>query len=355
MIFNVSIEKGIAKFIPSEPNQKYVCSNSENKVKFTFDEDWAGHNKKFARFIWNGEAHDVEFSGNECNIPEINKTSSFEVGVYVGESAKGEPTLSSTGATIPALLSIRCKSAKAAAGSGKNYTNEARGYAEAAAQSAQSAKASEEAIEDIIEEAIEEAIEEKSVEVQAHQAYYDSIVAMVEAYGNDNVYIVEEGRDIAEYGQIQDARSAKVIALPNGLTCVGNSNFAEGAVAQIKIPPSVVSIEDGAFGDCYCLKKVDFPSKLQRINANAFGGTIVDKFKIPKSVTWIGNLALASNVDMIIDLTEFGYDTPFPATGGVVWGNISEATIRIPKGRKSELLAMTNWASGDYTIEEVEV
>ena len=350
MILKVNIENRIAKLQVDDAH--IVCGNSGDSIVFAFDSEWDAYPNRTARFKWNGGYHDIEFMGNTVKIPAITNTRKFSVGVYSGEPAGGEEAISTTDVLIPSLLCTRCGNAPASNGTGENYTNEARGYAE-------SAKASADATADAFEAVV-------GAEVQAHQAYYDTLVDM-KNLGN-SVLIVKEGTDSTST-VTGSVREAAAVALPNGLSCIAASFITEGSVVQIKIPPSVISIESGAFADTTALKRVDFASggKLQRIEGGAFDGTLVGEFKIPKSVTFIGRNAFATSLNPIededgflmtlnpvVDLTAFGKDTPFPTAGGLVCGD-REATIRIPKGRKAELLAMTNWSSGDYTIEEVEV
>lgn len=94
-----------------------VCGNSDYQVEFAFDEEWASHNTKKARFVYGGVYKDVEFTGNTCPIPVIVRATEVEVGVYV----EGEEMATTTGAKIPCVLSILCKGANAT--NGKVYIN----------------------------------------------------------------------------------------------------------------------------------------------------------------------------------------------------------------------------------------
>lgn len=108
-----------------------ICGNDDYQLEFTFDAEWSEHQKKTARFIWNGQYFDQEFTGTTCPVPVLNNTDTVTVGVYVGESAD-DAILSTTRELIPCIRSIRCGNASASNGTGENYTNEARGYAEEA-------------------------------------------------------------------------------------------------------------------------------------------------------------------------------------------------------------------------------
>lgn len=139
---NVSVADKIATF--QDVDEQIVGFNGDYEIKFTFDEEWAAHPKKTARFVWNGMHHDVEFTGDTCAVPIIKDASCFSVGVYVGEEADGEDVLSTTKAIIPLMPSVRCGDTTPQPSSGEGYTNEAKGAAIAAAASAAEAKEAEE-------------------------------------------------------------------------------------------------------------------------------------------------------------------------------------------------------------------
>lgn len=82
----------------------YVCGNSDFSVHFTFDDEWAEHYSKTARFIANdGSFVDVPFSGDACPVPILRNTYGFNVGVYAGNLSTTTP------AYCPAKKSILCK------------------------------------------------------------------------------------------------------------------------------------------------------------------------------------------------------------------------------------------------------
>lgn len=80
-----------------------VCGNSDYQIVFTFDDEWDDITTKTARFRWNGENHDVTFTGNTCDVPIINDTDNVIVGVFADE-------ISTTPIIIPCKRSILCSS-----------------------------------------------------------------------------------------------------------------------------------------------------------------------------------------------------------------------------------------------------
>lgn len=143
VIYNVSIEERIAKLV-SKSSQNSVNGNKGDEVHFTFDSEWQGHDKKVALFVWGGKYYPVEFTGNICTVPPLYNTNNFRLGVYVGETTDSSAYLSSTEIEIPCKLSIRDFAKSSHGEVGKNYTYEARGYAESAKISEENSKKSEE-------------------------------------------------------------------------------------------------------------------------------------------------------------------------------------------------------------------
>ena len=84
----VSVRQYVAAL---EADALYVCDNSEYVIVFDFDEDWAEHEIKTARFNWCGKYHEVPFRGNVCEVPKIDDAPFFEVGVYAGDLETSSP------------------------------------------------------------------------------------------------------------------------------------------------------------------------------------------------------------------------------------------------------------------------
>ena len=100
MILNILVVNKIATF--QKRDGCIVCGNSDYQIKFTFDSDWDAYTDKTARFIWNGEFIDVDFTGDTCDVPIIKDTDSVKVGVYAGELKTTTP------AEIGCYRSILC-------------------------------------------------------------------------------------------------------------------------------------------------------------------------------------------------------------------------------------------------------
>ena len=81
-----------------------VCGNSDYVIEFAFDAEWAAHEEKTARFVWNGHYENVDFTGNTCPVPIITNTTEVKVGVYAGDLS------TTTSAVIGCQKSILCES-----------------------------------------------------------------------------------------------------------------------------------------------------------------------------------------------------------------------------------------------------
>lgn len=87
-LINVDVRNKIAT---QQNKAVYVCGNSDYIVRFGFDAEWDEYEKKTARFEYGGTYQDVVFTGNECPVPIISDTYSFNVGVYAGDLCTTTP------------------------------------------------------------------------------------------------------------------------------------------------------------------------------------------------------------------------------------------------------------------------
>lgn len=113
MQFHVTIRSKIAVYMGIDP---YICGNSDYTIRFDFDEEWAAHETKTARFVkQDGTYQDQVFTGNICPVPVISNTWGIMVGVFAGNLH------TTTSAYIPAKKSILCASGMPSAPSDDVY------------------------------------------------------------------------------------------------------------------------------------------------------------------------------------------------------------------------------------------
>ena len=77
-----------------------TCGNNDYKIKFLFDEDWKDQKEKVARFIFNEQYIDVNFSDDTCNGVIITNARAVQIGVY----AKNDESIKTT---TPARIACR--------------------------------------------------------------------------------------------------------------------------------------------------------------------------------------------------------------------------------------------------------
>lgn len=81
-VIEIEIRNKIARQSNDVP---YVCNNDDYSLAFDFDAEWDAYPLKTARFSYNGKYFEVVFSGNTCQVPVMEDTSSIDVGVYAGD------------------------------------------------------------------------------------------------------------------------------------------------------------------------------------------------------------------------------------------------------------------------------
>jgi hypothetical protein len=134
---NVQIDDKIARY--QLRDGVIVCDNkNEYTIKFTFDEEWDAHPKKYAHFVWNGQYFDQEFTGDECPVLKIIDATELFVGVYAGDQT------TTTDAVIPCRKSSLSRPATPSTANDGHYANQAKADADRAEAAAD--RAAEEAV-----------------------------------------------------------------------------------------------------------------------------------------------------------------------------------------------------------------
>lgn len=71
-----------------------VCGNSDYRVVFELDEEWAAFTKKTMRVGYrNGKYTDVEFEGSTCALPAIKNRPWVAIGLYAGDLHTSTPAV----------------------------------------------------------------------------------------------------------------------------------------------------------------------------------------------------------------------------------------------------------------------
>ena len=96
------------------------------------------------------------------------------------------------------------------------------------------------------------------------------------------------------YKAFYDCTELKSVAIPEGVTSIGDSAFAYCKFTGIDIPDSVTSIGKNAFDRCTRLTYITIPNSVTLIEEGAFDRcTSLTSITIPDSVTSIGSYAFA--------------------------------------------------------------
>lgn len=95
-IINIEVRQKVA----ISPLAHLVCGNSDYQIVFQFDEEWAEHTTKTARFIWADQYVDVVFQDDICAVPVIMNTNYCAVGVFAGDLRTTTPALISCDKSI---------------------------------------------------------------------------------------------------------------------------------------------------------------------------------------------------------------------------------------------------------------
>lgn len=237
-ILHVNIADKIATY--QKRDGVIVCGNDDYQIKFTFDDEWAEHDKKFARFLWLGDYYDQEIEGDTCDVPVIKGADAVEIGVYAGDLE------TTTGAEIPCLRSILCKGGAPHPETGQHYSNEAVAAAESAKASETSAKASEISSAESATTATEQAeiATEQATSASASSASATESATQAKGY-------MEYAQELASDYENIDARisrnSKRISNLEKGI--VPSPFVTDSTVARVKAVPANSS-------SCALLQKV---------------------------------------------------------------------------------------------------
>lgn len=142
-----------------------------------------------------------------------------------------------------------------------------------------------------------------SITVDSSNMYYDSrsdcngIIETASGCmiaGCMNTRIPETVKSIGD-DAFSGCESLKSIVIPNSVTGIGGSAFANSGLSGIVIPESVTEMGDRAFLNCHSLKEVRLPESIRKIGTFAFAYCAnLESVNIPESVRYIGVSAFSN-------------------------------------------------------------
>ena len=141
----------------------------------------------------------------------------------------------------------------------------------------------------------------------------------------------------------------KSVSIPNTVTRIGRAAFSYCiGLTSMTIPNSVITIEDGAFFECTGLSNVTIGNSVTTIGESAFGSTSLNDLTIPASVNYIGSYAFAA-IEELTRVTCLATTPPTMDSSAfdmLIQGEEDEwtdATLYVPKGRKSAYQSAEGW------------
>lgn len=144
------------------------------------------------------------------------------------------------------------------------------------------------------------------------------------------------------------------VLIPNSVTSLGWGafNMCE-SLTSVTIAAGMTAVSDYAFATCHSLENVTIPNTVKTIGEYAFGWCdAMPNITIPSSVTSIGNSAFWS-CTALTSVTCLGNTPPTMGNANVFSTSVySNATLMVPKGRKS-VYQSANWWKNFEDINEL--
>ena len=144
-------------------------------------------------------------------------------------------------------------------------------------------------------------------------------------------------------GVFYGCRGLTSITIPNSVTSIGSYAFSGcSGLISVTIPNSVTSIGSSAFSGCSGLTSVTIPNSVTSIGEWAFSNcTGLTSVTIPNSVTSIEQYAFGHCDGLTSVVSEI--EDPFAIDNSVFNGIPSNATLIVPKGKKSIYQSTAGW------------
>lgn len=139
------------------------------------------------------------------------------------------------------------------------------------------------------------------------------------------------------------------VALPVGLTEIGENAFASTKMTSVTLPAGLTKIGGGAFAGVSTITSVEFPTSLTEIGARAFASTGLTAVTLPEGLTAVGESAFAgapvvtfhisstitdygtlAGIESLTTVTVAETNASYSAVGGVLYNKAGTKIILCP-------------------------
>lgn len=286
-ILNITVADSVATYLTRQG--KIVCGNGKYRLRFMFDSEWADYPNRIARFLWAGRYTDIEFTGNEVDVPTVRGAEELKVGVYTDEGP-----YTSTAAVIPCEKSILCEPSGSSNFNDYRYLNEARELVRE--------MTSVDVVKRFLGLTLTRgetllAFEDKSEGLFKVTGTANKTLSFDGVAGIIHIPASYAGKPMFAVGanSFEQNQTVKEVIIYKGVSQIGDYAFNGcRALHTIHMPNTLLNIGRMAFNNCRALTFLTLPADLQVIGEKAFQNcSIKNEVVIPATCLEIGPAAFS--------------------------------------------------------------
>ena len=160
--------------------------------------------------------------------------------------------------------------------------------------------------------------------------------AFCECNGLTSISIPSSVTSIGNYA-FDGCSNLTTVTIPSSVTSIGEGAFNDcEKLTTVSIPASVTSIGNYAFGYCSALTSIEIPASVTTIGEEAFNNTALTSIEIPASVTSIGN-GVFNGCEKLTSITVAEGNANYSNdTNGALFNKDKTTLIKYPKGNNAD-------------------